>query len=336
LVYADNKLVSFGGHYLAGEGKFDYLDETWLLDVEKLVWHKMVCSGQIPGPRYGHSAHIFGSRMFIFGGKGPGGVVYNDVYFLDLIEWIWVPVSSVGSSPSARYAYLIAYINETVLYMYHLSFHSFFIRFFHASEIVGRKIVIHGGWNEDEVLSDMWIFNTDSFAWMQPKTTGFAPSPRYGHSLNLTPDGRLIVFGGCNIAKDTYIPKYLDDLRQLDTDTMIWTRPRTHGIIPTGRYGHSALLMSDGMIVVFGGWGKGGCQCQEALGGQSPARTLHVLDTKTMSWYSPRRLGTKPWKHQFNHGACRSGQSSILTFGGFDGRQATNEFYVMNIDLVQS
>lgn len=49
VVYADGKLVVFGGHFFAGEGKFEYLDETWLLDVEKLSWHKMTCSGQIPG-----------------------------------------------------------------------------------------------------------------------------------------------------------------------------------------------------------------------------------------------------------------------------------------------
>lgn len=49
VVYADGKIVVFGGHYFVGEGKFEYLDETWLLDVEKLTWHKMLCSGQIPG-----------------------------------------------------------------------------------------------------------------------------------------------------------------------------------------------------------------------------------------------------------------------------------------------
>ena len=87
LVYADGKLVAFGGHYYAGDDKFMYLDQTWLLDTEKLVWHKMPCSGQIPPPRYGHSAHLIGSRMFIFGGKGPADEYYKDIYFLDLVDW---------------------------------------------------------------------------------------------------------------------------------------------------------------------------------------------------------------------------------------------------------
>ena len=46
------------------------------------------------------------------------------------------------------------------------------LRFFHASDVVGRKIVVHGGWNETDTLGDIWIFNTDSFTWMQPRTSG--------------------------------------------------------------------------------------------------------------------------------------------------------------------
>ena len=63
----------------------------------------MTCSGEIPPERYGHSAQIIGSRMFIFGGKGPNGAMYKDVYFLDLVEWIWVPVSTLATGPQPRY-----------------------------------------------------------------------------------------------------------------------------------------------------------------------------------------------------------------------------------------
>ena len=88
----------------------------------------MNCTGQLPLPRYGHSAHIVGSRMFIIGGKGPSGAIYNDVYFLDLVEWIWVPVATLSQGPSAR-------LNQ-------------------ASTLVGRKIVIHGGWNGRTFFND--------------------------------------------------------------------------------------------------------------------------------------------------------------------------------------
>jgi hypothetical protein len=56
--------------------------------------------------------------MFIFGGRGPHNTVYKDIYYLDLIEWIWVPVNPISRGPSGR--------------------------FFFASECVGRKMVIQG------------------------------------------------------------------------------------------------------------------------------------------------------------------------------------------------
>lgn len=49
----------------------------------------------------------------------------------------------------------------------------------HATLLVGRKIVIHGGWDgSSSTMNDLWVFDTDSFAWLQPRVGGLAPSPR--------------------------------------------------------------------------------------------------------------------------------------------------------------
>lgn len=194
--------------------------------------------------------------------------------------------------------------------------------------------MIQGGWDGDELFNDIWIFNTDSFSWMQPKTTGFGPTPRYGHSMTLTQDGRLLVIGGCSINQDSGIPYYNDDVRQLDTNNMIWTRPRITGQIPTGRYGHSTTLLDNGNIVIYGGWGKGGCQSKEETN-NAKANTIVILDTKSMCWYNPRKLGNKELKHVYNHACCKSTGSTLFIFGGFDGRQAINDFYVINIDSLE-
>ena len=116
----------------------------------------------------------------------------------------------------------------------------------------------------------------------------------------------------------------------LDTDTMIWTRPRVEGKIPTGRYGHSAQLMGD-KLIIFGGWGRGGCQSSDEIKNNN-AHSLHVLDIRGMVWYAPVKTSKKPTKHIFNHGACVTG-NTLLTFGGFDGRQSGNDFFVMNLDF---
>ena len=58
----------------------------------------------------------------------------------------------------------------------------FLRRMNHASVLVGRKIVVHGGWDGVRTcLNDgVWVFDTDTFGWMNPRTAGFTPPPRYG------------------------------------------------------------------------------------------------------------------------------------------------------------
>jgi hypothetical protein len=59
---------------------------------------------------------------------------------------------------------------------------------------------------------------------------------------------------------------------------------------------------------------------------------MQVLDTKTMTWFVPKRQSNKQVKHMYNHSAVRAGPSSIFIFGGWDGRQALSDLYVVNID----
>lgn len=84
------------------KGKFVYLDDTWILDIETMTWQQVRCGGDPPNPRYGHLCHLVGSRMFIIGGKGSNGQLYRDVHFLDLVDWSWVAVNATSTGPSPR------------------------------------------------------------------------------------------------------------------------------------------------------------------------------------------------------------------------------------------
>ena len=123
---AEDQVIIFGGSCYTSGGRFAYFNDTFTLDTEHHLWHKVACSGEAPTPRYGHSAELIGSRMFVFGGRGEVGTL-RDMYFLDLVEWSWVPLSVTSACPSPR--------------------------FFHASLLVGRKVVVHGGWDGHMQLS---------------------------------------------------------------------------------------------------------------------------------------------------------------------------------------
>jgi host cell factor len=306
-VQSGDTLVVFGGHYLESEDNLVCTNETWALDLNALQWRQLRCRGDLPAPRYGHSANLAGSRMFVLGGRGTDGEIFRDMYCLELKTMTWELVMPITKGPAAR--------------------------MFHASTLVGRKLVIHGGWDgESACLDDIWIFDTETSAWMKPKTAGFAPTPRYGHTMNLLPDGRIVFFGGCTL-QESGVPMYLNDVRQLDTETMLWMRPRVEGETPTGRYGHTSSLLHGKLLVFFGGWGRSGPQSLEKLQ-NLPASQLQVLDTETMTWFTPRRMCSKPALATYNHcAAVDDTTNSILLFGGYDGRQSINTFSVVDVHL---
>eukprot|EP01040_Poterioochromonas_malhamensis_P009980 gene9980-10846_t len=162
------------------------------------------------------------------------------------------------------------------------------IEFMHASELVGRKIVVHGGRDRGGVQRPVDL-NTDSFVWMQPRSAGFGPTPRYGHT---------------DVDADV-----------VDRTLILWSGRAESQRSCTLVDGHTSTLLSDGRI------------CCSVAG----ERTA-VLDTKTMTWFVPRRSSNKQVRHLYNHCACRASASSVFIFGGYDGRQAVGDFYVINID----
>lgn len=294
-VAVESNLVIFGGHAYSGNGKFEYFNDTHLFDGETGMWHNVQCSGELPQPRYGHSVTLVGNRMFLFGGKGAA-TLFRDIFFLDLEEWAWVPVSSTSQGPSPR-------LN-------------------HASLLVGRKMVIHGGWDGGKrCLDDLWVFDTDSFQWMNPRTAGSPPSPRYGHSMQLLNDGRIMLFGGITV-KEGEIPKYQSDLRQLDTESMVWSKPRAHADVhyPSGRYAHSFTQIGS-QLVLFGGWGLGGLQNSEE-NKRPGASSFFAYDIESSSWWIPP-MPLKPLEHKYGHTATVMGDT-LFIFGGWSGKQATN------------
>lgn len=137
------------------------------------------------------------------------------------------------------------------------------------------------------------------------------------------------MFGGCTLLNDASVPKYLNDLRQLHTATISWSLLRSEGVPPTARCGHTAVLVCGGAyICYFGGWGRGGNQCEEST--HNPhAQSIHLLEVSSLTFSSPKCRDKRTPKHLYYHNACGLADG-VLFYGGFDGRQASNVLGILD------
>lgn len=150
--------------------EFVYLDDVWAIDVDTMTWHNPACAGGGPSARYGHTASVIEYKLYIFGGRGPKGALFNDLWCLDVERWTWERMSSTTAAPSGRFG--------------------------HSQLTIGSKIVYFGGWDGSRCFNDLWVYDTEAFSWLKPRVGGTPPRPRFNHITELSPDGRIVVFGG--------------------------------------------------------------------------------------------------------------------------------------------
>jgi N-acetylneuraminic acid mutarotase len=308
------------------------------------------CKGSIPPARYGHIACVIGPRMFIFGGAGEGCEPLRDIYFLDLQNWMWVPINPTTSSPSPRFG--------------------------HAHCTVGNKIVIFGGWDGKTVFNDLIVFDTEAFSWIRPQTNGRAPTGRHGHKMEFEgKSGIVSIFGGVTIEKQSQGGKkivYFNDVTHLDAESMQWRRNRVTGDVPMKRHGHTMTLTTvfdnseeqpsvdtdeinhaepkkRQIALVFGGWAGAGLSMPTnvsymtadgvvldnvngPINGQDleeicTSQALHKLDMDENEWSLMEFQGEEP-SPRYGHTMVTL-DGMFFLFGGWDGNQALNELYVL-------
>jgi len=323
---ASARIFLFGGHFDGGDGDgFTYLNDTHILDIDENMWAQPRCRGTAPETRYGHSAALVGTRIVYFGGRGKGKH-YRDLHALDAASLTWYQGPSSGGAPSARQG--------------------------HTATLHGTRLYVFGGVCGGKYFGDLHCLDLSSMAWSSPSTTGPKPTPRFGHTALLIGES-LLVHGGFCMGEVDLATKdnsgqllkncYLNDMRVLDLGRMLWSRLRTHGEPPQGRYGHS-LVLSDDDAILFGGWhgagkdpsaavafslqdkvkGEGGGNNKEEDQSSEYCMTLRTSD---MQWIRNRYVGV-PASRRYGHSATAIGPHLII-IGGWDGGKPLSDVIVL-------
>ncbi|CAN9508147.1 unnamed protein product [Ophioblennius macclurei] len=259
-------IVVFGG------GNEGISEDLHVYNTVSRQWFLPAVRGDIPPGCAAHGFVCEGTRILVFGGMVEFGKYTNNLYELQASRWLWKKLKPraprTGSLPCPRIG--------------------------HSFTLVGNRCYMFGGLANDSedpngnvprYLGDFYELELQSVsgarAWNIPDTKGGGPSARESHtSVGYTGLGspKLYIFGGMQGCR-------LDDLWQLDLDTMVWSRPEMRGSTPRPRSLHSANVIGNKMYV-FGGWIPiPESDKRAALGAEwICTNSLSVLNLDTMSW----------------------------------------------------
>ncbi|XP_057682091.1 kelch domain-containing protein 1-like [Corythoichthys intestinalis] len=256
-------LIGFCGSYVngslyvfAGYDGQTYSNQMFSVDLTQhcYLWKKVPSAKETtPSPRNKHSCWVHGNRLVYFGGYGCktlrearnmqstnfiieemtwitiGDVLFrcwgwhNEVDVYDTLTSTWSVPETKGTPPLPRGC--------------------------HASAMVGNKGYVCGGVERAEL--DMYCLDLDTWNWTQIEAlSSQIPPCRSMHTMTLTEDHTLFVFGGLAVDGET-----LNDCWQFDTLLREW-RKITHPHRDKPRVCHTACLGNDKDVVIFGGSSK--------------------------------------------------------------------------------
>ncbi|CAG8804429.1 19822_t:CDS:2, partial [Gigaspora margarita] len=239
-------------------------------DTSKQQWSNI----QSVGPRYRQDiscAKFSGGLIAIFSGLSDPDFI-NDLWIFDTLTFSW-SLSNAANAPPQRFGYCaITLPDENILY------------------IGGVKFTDLANISSYIPMNILPLYNTKSLIWTNMSISGPIPSIRTLFSAILTPDRRIIIFGGCTNGGA------LGDLWILDTVVFQWSIGKIlNSIEGLVLCGHTATLVEIYMIVAFGSFING-----------SLSSKLFMLDVSQKDSYR--------WVNEFTTNVTFPSNTSISDF----------------------
>ncbi|KAL4150807.1 hypothetical protein PRNP1_010204 [Phytophthora ramorum] len=240
--------------------------------------------------------------VLVFGGErnavAEGDLdILSDIVVLDTECFLWYPPAVRGSPPSARSG--------------------------HTCTAIGNEVVVFGGSGGRNRQSSVHILDSDDWNWKTVKVEGKPPSARTYHSAVAVGDDKIIYFGGNDSSKSFNAVHVLQKEERKGSDAVwTWFHPSVAGEPPQERTGHSATVLSDGKVLIFGGWDP---QRDDANAPTSVFSDAFLLDTHIWEWQSAAFADNGEAeiasRGRVGHGAVLGSNGCVHLFGGQNGAE---------------
>jgi len=248
-------------------------------------WSSASYEGTKPPGVRSHTTTRVGSKLFVIGGSASDDS-FNNVTVFDADTFFWYKPEVRGSAEFGPHRA-------------------------HSATLVqnGCDIFVFGGGDGPNYFDTLFILNTKTMAWSQPKVTGTGPGPRRAHSATLVGKD-LYIFGGGDGRKA------LNDIFILDTDLLAWRNCEVKGDVPPPRGYHASCLLDNNKILVYGG-----------SDGQECFSDVAIFDTVSSTWSKQKVINPKP---RLGHTVSAIG-NTVFAFGGHNGTDYVNDLDVLSM-----
>lgn len=200
------------------------------------------------------------------------------------------------------------------------------------------RVLIVGGAGPDGHLTSAEMYDPDGGTF---SPAGEMTAARAGHTATLLPDGRVVVLGGQTPASGSGLPRPALTVEMWDPATGAFT---TAGQLAEPRRGHTATLLSDGRVLVVGGYFGPGY----SLNGTPGAVRMEVLDPdpaivdgypSPAEVWDPSTSSVSPGgslrEARTGHTATLLGDGRVAVIGGSVVRQEGSRYFLVQLDTVE-
>uniref|UniRef100_A0A8C3BRE7 GOLD domain-containing protein n=1 Tax=Cairina moschata TaxID=8855 RepID=A0A8C3BRE7_CAIMO len=267
------------------------------LDAEDLAVEELQGS---PSPRWRHAMCLSDPAMAVLvGGEGVDQRSCKDALWkLEVDSDFWLPVGlqQENAMPSCLHGHTATYDPDT------------------------KRIYVFGGIKEDKDYSSIYILDTVTWKWLPVAAKGRMPMLTY-HSTTIYRK-ELFVFGGTShkTASQTVGP-CSNVLYVFNPEHEIWYQPISEGEKPLPRFGHSATLLKNKLLI---------------FGGQRTSlyfSDMHILDLGFMEYTPVPFIAGQPSARCF-HAALAVSDCKVLISGGCNARGALQDAFVFRLDTL--